>query len=666
MSFIIPSQETRQHLQTNKNKVSGTLQVTKNITLDDESSIRLSHPVVSVMTQDDDADFNNADAMFIGDGKLFVNGAEVFSGDIDYQVLSSHALDTGAPSPNTEDDVMYFNGKQVVSDGTAVKYLTGTTWTAITLTGMDGTVPTVLALFDGQNNLLVGNGSKVRMVDTTWTESATILQLPSQYQVSSMVSNGSVAYIGTRHNASGESRMFIWDGTGASAAESYGTDAFEIASLKSYQSSVVALLSDGRLSLFTGGGFSELGVLPVYDSSYDWSNDNNDYSTVANRGMIVDGDRIYITLSSEVTSDRTHHLHNFHGGVWCYDPKVGLYHRYAPSFTKIQTETIATASVNTTTDVITVVSAPVSGTPVIYNPSGGTFLAPLKQNRAYYVIKVTATTIKLADTYTDAIAGTAIDLTGTGNSSQKLHFYNTNDYGFTLTSNRSAIAVLSDTMRNDIFAGRLAFTSDLQAKQATTNVHSLCTPSPLLPNRGYFITPRLYSALKHDMYNYVFIKYEPLKTDDEIVVKYRTTTREGLPVTVDKSTSNSASDLKGTWSDTDTFTTTHDLSDVVAGDEVEIVKGVGAGFTAHVSSISEAGGTYTVNLDEEFIFASASDIFSFVVDNWTKIGTITSTNEIDTFPIGDAGQFLELKIELRGIETTVTEVQVSSKPYEGV
>jgi len=666
MTFILPPQDTKRHYQTNKNDVSGSLYVTKNINLDDEANIKLSHPAVAVMTQDDDADFDEADAMFIGDGKLFVNSDELFSGDIDHSPLSNRSGDTNTPSPTTEDDVIYFNDTQVVSDGSNVKYESSSgVWTTIGGLTSTGTSPTCLANMDAQSSLLRGRDNIVDRINTSWAV-ATTLTIPNVYKISSIVCNGSLAYVCTRHDASGEARMFIWDGNGTTASESYGIDAFEIASVKAYESSVVVLTSDGRLLRFTGGGFEELAVLPIYNTQYDWSNDLNDYSSVANRGMIVDGSLIYIVLSSRITSNVVEYLPNFVGGVWCYDPAVGLYHRHSPSFTIITEKTsLTTGSVNTSTDEITVTTAPITGTPFLYEADGD-FLTPLKQGRCYFVIYVDATTIKVADSEADALLGTAISLTGTGNSLQDLYFYHTNDYGFTYTDNRASIAVLSDTMRDDRYAGRIAFSSTAGSKTALTDKSVLNTPCPHLPNRGYFITPKMYSLNMEDKFNAIHFKYKKLKRDDKIVVKYRTSERDDFPVTIDYRDSDSANDGKGIWVDTNTFTSTKDLSAVVEGDEVEIVYGVGAGFMAHVSSITESSGTYTVNLDEEFIFAVADDYCLFTVDNWTKLGTIDKDNKISKFrlPKVGASEYIQFKIELRGVETCINQVQVLNQVHK--
>lgn len=79
--------------------------------------------------------------------------------------------------------------------------------------------------------------------------------------------------------------------------------------------------------------------------------------------------------------------------------------------------TTANTNVNTTTDVITVPSNTWinTGTPLTLWTSG----APggTVNGTVYYAIRLTATTIKLATTYANALAGTAIDLTSQGTGS---------------------------------------------------------------------------------------------------------------------------------------------------------------------------------------------------------------------------------------------------------
>ena len=83
--------------------------------------------------------------------------------------------------------------------------------------------------------------------------------------------------------------------------------------------------------------------------------------------------------------------------------------------------TIATSAVNTSNEQITISNHGMStGVTVLYGNGSGTTLAGLSDATAYYVIKVDANTIKLATNAANATAGTAINLTGTGNNAQTL------------------------------------------------------------------------------------------------------------------------------------------------------------------------------------------------------------------------------------------------------
>lgn len=664
MTYIIPNPESRKHSQTNRNDVSGTIVSSKNINLDEEAYIKLSPGSFAVMTTDDDADFDTADAINIGDGKVFINSDEVFSGDISFNALSNLSSDTNSPSPGPEDDNIFFNDTQVVSDGTTVRYLSASsTWTNITGLTIADSHPTCLAVFDGQNGLMIGHGNRVDLVDTSWALDQTLI-LPNEYKVSSMTSNGSVAYIGTRHDASGEAKMFIWDGAGASASQSYGIETFEIAALRPANSSVIAFSSDGRLLRFNGGGFDELATLPVYITEEIYGDETNDYSKVTNRGMVVDGNQVFVFAPS-VLETAQRYLVNMSGGIWCFDPNVGYYHRYSPSLSPSTDETITTGNVDIATNEFTVATAPKTGTPVFYDGASGDLIAELREVTPYFAIKVDATTIKLAASEADALAGTAIDISTTGNNAQDFIYIETFDYGQQFLDNRASVAVIGNSMRNSNYAGRVICTAEARDEvlgQKTT----LSTYNQNLPNRGYVVLPRLYSSDKDDKFQAINIKHGDLSTHDSIVVKYRTSTPHQYPIDVRNDISGNLGDVAGTWTSTTTFTTTHDISQAQVGDEVELIAGAGSGFMAHIQSISVDAGTYTVTLDEAYIFATTNDKFMFVIDNWRKLGTITADSLNDSLRIDSVGQYLQIKIELRGIETKILDVMINNRSYRSL
>jgi hypothetical protein len=89
------------------------------------------------------------------------------------------------------------------------------------------------------------------------------------------------------------------------------------------------------------------------------------------------------------------------------------------NYTLDSDKTFTNASVNTTANTITVVGHGYrTGVPHKYT-TAGTLPAPLVAGTTYYIIKVDADTVKVATSLVNAKAGTAIDLTTTGDSATK-------------------------------------------------------------------------------------------------------------------------------------------------------------------------------------------------------------------------------------------------------
>lgn len=683
MTFIIPNQQSKKHLQDNKSDITGTIYQSRNINLDEDGYIKLAEATYAQFTTDDDAEFNTVDAMFPSDSNIYMNSDQVFSGRAGIDYLKNHSGDTDSPTPSVEEDVVYFNGTEVVSDGGSIYYRSASpTWTSVSVSGSgwDTGSPTSMCMFEGANVLAVGNNNVVKFVDTSWAVSATVLVLPDQYRVSSMDSIGSNLYIATRNDAGTESMLFVAGGVQASADLSYPTGAWELMSIKRLKSSIVGINSLGEIIRFNGAGFDVLATLPVYKTNLEWGDALNDYSRVSNRALTVDGDLIYVNVDSRIYDAKYQAIPNFPAGVWCYDTSNGsFYHRYSPSYSRVQNIWGALVTVNTTDNNFTLTSGNLdtvmTGMPVMYELQSPNIPELRDGGEVYYIIKDSSTVFRLASTYTDALAGTEIDITGVGSTSQYFHIFKTNDYGWTRYGrNRMSMAILNSKIFDSKYAGRICMTARLFAKQNNSTYKSVFSPiNPYLPNRGYFITPRLNSANIEDTHNALFIKYKPLGVDDSIIVKYKTSSRKDYP----KSSVEfiQTADWKATWTDTDTFTTVADLSDAEVGDEIELIAGVGSGHMAHISSLSETAGTWTVKLDEAFPFAVASDVFYFNIDNWTRLATITNTTEDNNSYNGyfkapitqlQNSKFIQFKVEMRGVGVTVEEMQVGTAKHIGV
>jgi hypothetical protein len=662
--FKIP--QNNKFSQTNKGDKSGNIYATKNIDFSSEGYLKLSHPAVALMTKEDDTDFSYADAMMTTDQGLFVNSNHLFSGtSLTYSVLNDLAGGTNVPNPGPEEDCIEFNGYEVVSTGTSIKYQSGSNvWATISPGPYSSGNPTQMCNFDAQAGFLVGNTNFVQLINSSFVE-VIKLTLPSQFYVTSLDVNANVAYIGTRHINTGEARLFTWDGNSTSANNGYGCGTFEISSVKKYLNSVACILSNGSLVRFNGGGFDTLAVFPVHGTGIEWADAGNDHSNVSHRGMVVDGDLIYISVDSTTTSPLKRYQSNFQGGVWCYDPSIGLYHKYSPSYTRITaTGAIPTANVDIATNIITTTNVPITGTPCVYY-SSSTNIAPLKSYSVYYIIKIDSTHCKIATSQTNALAGTSIDLTSTGYDSQYLIYYKTKDYGWSDAGNRGSILKLTAMSFSSYWIDSIIFSAQLYTNTRSATSTTLCAIQPSLMNVGYVLTPKLNSESVKDTFQKLYLKFTPLINDDKIVIKYKTTEKTNYPILTTNGSFN-----QGTWVDTDTFTTTADLSRVVVGEEIEFIGGVGAGTTAHVASITENAGTYTVNLDEPFIFSVATDVCEFIVDNWTKLKALdaSSVDNLDGFAEINLDEkkakWMQFKIELRGIDVTIEEIQVITDTFK--
>jgi len=669
--FVTPNQETKQHLETNESDLSGTIYRSRNIDLDDAGYIKLAEVAVSVMTEDDDADLDTVDAMNTSDNDIKLNGDEVFSGEMNMTPFSNGSGDTNRPKPSVEEDVIFFNETEVVSDGTGIAYESSSnTWTDISLS-LTSNTPTAMTVWETEGVLAVGNNNKVKFVKEDWSVDSTVLTLPPDYQVSSLAVQGSQLFICTRSKSGKEAMMFVVSTIQVGIDFAYGVGCFEVSSVKPFKSSVALLLVNGKLVRFNGGGFETLAVLPINNSGIEWGDANNDYSTANNRGMDIDGDKIFINIANETQDGKFRILPDFFAGVWCFDSRTGsLYHRYSPTWSQVQILSGFSVTVDNTNDTFTLTSGNLdlvkTGMPILFKDGGTPVIPQLKQSTAYYIIKVSSTVFKLAYTFADAVADTPINITGNGNNNQDFYIQLTNDYGFATYDSRSALAVLNNELFDDTLMGRICISANIYGKQSTSERTSVCGVSPFLPNRGWFSTPRLNSNAYEDEFTNAYIKHAPLSGDDLIILKYKDVEKRDYPFS--SILFDTSADRIGTWVDTDTFTTTADLSMVVAGEEIEIIAGVGSGHIAFITEITEDAGMYTVNLAEGFPFVEASDVMNFNVDNWKEAGRITADTQKTgggyKFPIGKKTKTLQVKVEMRGVKIKIEELIVNNKPFK--
>ena len=174
---------------------------------------------------------------------------------------------------------------------------------------------------------------------------------------------------------------------------------------------------------------------------------------------------------------------------------------------------------------------------------------------------------------------------------------------------------------------------------ATTPLDAIFEITPAPPgNRSYFTTPKIQVDEIEDLWKSIWLKFRKLEdSNDRIIVKYRTEEDHALDFRA-----------TGSWGSTTTFVSTKaNISNVVDGDEMEVLVGRGAGALVHVLGTPALdGGTYTVTIDEAIANVSGTTVVRF--RNWTKIKTISSQAIKNQFvKIGKQAQWIQFKIELR-------------------
>lgn len=667
MSFTYPSRDGRQWSCTQNGDSFGTLIGTKNVDLDSEGYLALAPRTVKVYGNTDDTDFDRVVAVnyhsyswwaFTDDNNFtFDPGATNATQD----------AETGAFA-STSDALVYGTTQWASKTNSAsLSYRSTAAWSTLSAS-LTTSKPHPMCVFHSAQQIAVGDANKVRLVDTpdgTPAMSGTILTLPAKHTVTTIAYANSNLYIGTKVG-SGNAFLFVWNGSGASAQYGFPVATNYIASVTPYQSSVALLTAQGQILRFNGGGFDEIAALPMYYSGLDWAQ-NTSSIHVGHRSLAADGNLLYANVSNGQAAfpfgfadKRDRVPDGTPAGVWVYDPAVGLYHRHGPTQAKRYEESVATASINATTDVITVAAAPTTGTPVVFQQGGA--LGGVTEGQVYFAIKLSGTTMALATTRALAAAGTKVDITSVEAASTFYFWmFPETDFGQYLSENGWCVVPYrnEDTSAQFWEASRVFFGGETAtATNISAGSECLNTAVFQIPNRGYAVTAKVQAETVTEGAPAAFVRFRPLATaEDKIIVKHRKVEKAGYPIRY----------ASVTWTDGDTFTTTDTrFASVVAGEEIEVIAGRAAGCLAHVSSISVASGTYTVNLDESLPEVAASDVSAVNVDNWAKKVAITSSSETNAsgfaaVPLAaQDAVFHQLKVEMRGADVAVREIYVPS------
>lgn len=655
---MFPDQNTKQILSTaGKRAYQNTIAYSKNIDLSEDGVIKLSAPLCRVYDSGDDANFTLPLDVF-----SYATGSyKVVTDDNAFNfAMQSLSVTEDSGLTGFRDNTrvcQWVSGNWFLNATSAVYSYDGTTATTNYVSRI-GVALDYIEPFVSRNTLVGKFGDNVlRQYDASYNADTHLTSIPANYVITGAAySNGLMGVVTRQGKNRGKAAFFTWDGVTTSANDVYQIDDPYILDIVAYRTSWAILTSGGELLGFNGGGFVQLGTLPIFDLEAQLISLGPSNATAFGKLLDVDGDRIYVNAASlaEVSRNRKGWNPYFVSGVYCYDPRHGLYHTASPSYSEYTDES-ATASSN----VLTFSSSH-------YLETGDRLFASSTTNEVidkttYYAIKLTSTTIKIAETYQEALDDTAFSVTdGSGYS---FLFVKRFDYGLEALRLQDCGTVRKEkeftgyinTGALPFFVGSRVPPNDLSAAKVTV----LDLAVPVMSNRGWFILGKYQTPNLQDNWQGVAVKYSKLAPDDTIVVKAKTSERE--PIIIGDNTLFSATysgesitwDANGVY-----FETTSDLAEAKEGDEVHIFAGAGAGQSVHIKTIEETGGVYQVTVDEVVRGITSNATSCVVIDRFKKLGTITANDlgGVKKCSLPAIGPSMEVKIEMRGIDVKVYEV----------
>lgn len=673
--ITIPDQISKKWLKANNSDLFGNVFETKHINFDEEGYLKLSYSSRATYSEDDNSNFDRAAVIiYNGDlGNYFIETwDEPFS--IDRQILGetpSQITDASHPNGSSASDADWFDGKLAVSESNDIHYFDAPTNTWV---DTNISLSTTFASQHPVKNFLSKAALAVANVNTVLLYSAlsatptllATLTIPTDFMITSMAYFNQNLYIGTRHQYGGEAAMYVWNGEGTAAQQVFVTSGSEIIhDVCAFNGSVALLASDGGLYRFNGSGFSLLDGFPIYYTEKVLTDDSN--INLYHNILKAAGEKLYISFSDD--DNNSDFEVGQPSGIWCYDARVGfLYHKFSYSVAK--TYKLSDPTVDTTNDYITVTQDLPTGTEVWYhaatpNTSLSAIYGSLVDDIRLFIVRVSATQVRFATSLANALANSYINFTADDGSGEDWVFFPNIDYGQLKSDRPAAICPIIYSQSSPWLGTEIIWSADVSKRNLDASGH-IGSVSTGVEARGYFSTPKIFSSEILDRYNLFSLKFAPLSYEkDKIIVKYRLL--DDNLSTVDLSQGGATGFWGATWTAINTFTTTHSAwSRARAGDEITVLEGAAGGLLAHITSISVNAGTYTVVIDENYDCYQSGDVSVIIFRNWKKFQVITygDKNAVKGYfkkQIGKAGKFLQIKVELRGIEVKIEELKLNNK-----
>lgn len=632
--------------QLNSGKLMGFLNETKGVHFDKAGTVTLSKRPSAFYTSTEDADFGALKAiLYFNDTYNFITDDEFFHGDL---AGSNLTKSTGSVALSKGTDAVVVYGRLYVSGDVAVDWWNGSSWNGTISVTLTTGKEHPMCEFESQNThkLAIGNGNTVTLYNSSHSAASDVLTLPQNQEVTCIRYRSGYLYVGTKNINGDHARIYIWNGSGSAAQYAPSVGASIVSSMTEYGSSVAFVTSAGQLRTLEGSTIKTLANFPIYHAQgKEWTNTSDVYFTgkVFNRGMITDGDRIFISVDG---LNEGEWVHGMYSGLWAFDPAVGLYHK-AP-FSDDRHTSVGGIAVDSDTITVNADHDAETGDAILVTNVGS--LTGITVDTTYYAIRVSTTKFRLASTMYDAHNGNQLTIGGTATSSV-FRYTPTNQIGDYYGAEQGAVSLYSPLeLPRDIWNGGVIFGG--KSNDGIYGVNLLTQARSV----GSFDTQKIYASKIKEVWQQITPFIENLNLDNEAVrIKVKTKDKFGLP-TLPRNM---------VWDDTNSFTTDNKIGfgAVSKGDEVTILEGSSGGRTAHVTNITDNGTTYTFDFDLEL--GTAGEGGAVVFDNFKLVQTITNTNPVTDCPdillANEKSAWIMLKIEMEGYEISIPFMEFISR-----
>jgi hypothetical protein len=505
----------------------------------------------------------NDDYYFVTDDFVY-KGGDVLSDDFIRE--QGIARPTGETSTSIS-DLAVFNNKLYVSGNNEImtKATTGSNdgWSTPITSGVTTGSPHLMEIY-GDLLYFTDNFVEVKSITTanalnTTTSTIDLGLDNSQWTITMLKASKDRLWIGLLNTVTGKGRVYQWDGETENTPTDYVELDSGVMSGTIFNNIPYIFDANGKLMAYNVGSFKEVArVFKKTHVTFSGADTLVNGRFIHPNGMTVtDFGTILIFFSNEITILNTENKeYTIPSGIYEYDPNIGLYHKYSPSYSSVDGTTF--------TDY---------GQQSITRDDVGAIYFDRSSNKA---------------------------LTDNGNIVCGTRYYIDED-----VANARYGIFIDDTLD-------------------TTQKY------------GYFITTKLFSIQVSDTWKKIYAIYKKFQdSGDKISIKYRTEDDEPTEATI-------------TWTDTETFTTTEDLSDYEEGNEIQVIQGTGSGKLAHIVSITEDTGTYTVALDDTFTGVTGNS--KCLVSKWKLSGDITSehSEQWKALPItGNVNPYIQFKVGMQ-------------------